>query len=405
MHESFSDTPLSSTQRVQLPPQLRTVHGSTNLRGNHGEDAYARLLMHNACYEAMPTSNKMVVFDLGLVLRKAFNGLIYQNTRHVLVSDARQEGKMQGILSVTDFIRVMLRKFREKKRVEHALAANEEHDEEEDIGALTIAQYRDLITAEGKQLNLITVNADQSLLEAARLLSANHIHRLPVLDPEEGSPLFILTHKRILKFLWCFGQQLSQPEYHIRTAKELGVGAWQGIRVVFPDTPLVDCLDILLHKGVSGLPVVERNTYRVVDMYSRFDAIGIALEERANNLDVTVQEALEFKNTMRAGDRSSDVVSVRDTDTLWRAITVLVEHNVHRVCAVDAKGAIEGVISLSDVINFLVVKPGASLTPPPPRHWREKKPVGDMSDNELKALLLTSANRLEEEAHHMPPEF
>lgn len=35
---------------------------------------------------------------------------------------------------------------------------------------------------------------------------------------------------------------------------------------VFPDTPLVDCLDILLHKGVSGLPVVERGTYKVRDL-------------------------------------------------------------------------------------------------------------------------------------------
>lgn len=44
-------------------------------------------------------------------------------------------------------------------------------------------------------------------------------------------------------------------------------------------------------------------TLQVVDMYSRFDAIGIALEERAHNLDVTVQEALEFKNTMRVRDK------------------------------------------------------------------------------------------------------
>lgn len=94
---------------------------------------------------------------------------------------------------------------------------------------------------------------------------------------------------------------------------------------VFPDTPLTDCLDILLNKGVSGVPVVERDTFklvellhcivlngtfncyrslisyffRVVDMYSRFDAVGIALEEDATNLDVTVEQALKFKNLGR----------------------------------------------------------------------------------------------------------
>ena len=61
----------------------------------------------------------------------------------------------------------------------------------------------------------------------------------------------------------------------------------------------MDCLDILLHKGVSGLPVVERNTYKVVDMYSRFDAIGVALENKLDQLDVTVEQALAFRNTFR----------------------------------------------------------------------------------------------------------
>lgn len=44
---------------------------------------YARLMQFNACYEAMPTSSKMVVFDTKLQLKKAFNGLIYQSKLHL----------------------------------------------------------------------------------------------------------------------------------------------------------------------------------------------------------------------------------------------------------------------------------------------------------------------------------
>uniref|UniRef100_A0A0R3QWA5 Peptidase_M1 domain-containing protein n=1 Tax=Brugia timori TaxID=42155 RepID=A0A0R3QWA5_9BILA len=53
---------------------------------------------------------------------------------------------------------------------------------------------------------------------------------------------------------------------------------------------------------------------------------------------------------------------------LWTAITVLVERNVHRLCVLKDNGAIEvissfyilnilhhGLISLSDIMNFLVV--------------------------------------------------
>ncbi|PIO69173.1 CBS domain protein, partial [Teladorsagia circumcincta] len=229
-------------------------------------------------------------------------------------------------------------------------------DDKHDLGKLTIQQYRELVQKEGKLKELVYINANNSLLEAARLLAQHRIHRLPVLDPESGSPLFILTHKRLLKFLWCFGQQFSQPDYHIRTAKDLNVGSWVGIRVVFPDTPLTICLDILLNKGVSGVPVVERDTFKVVDMYSRFDAVGIALEESADSLDVSVEQALKFKNLGR------------------------------------------GIISLSDVINHMVVKPGANLKPirVPRRHYTSHP--YDCSDVDLRSRLQDSATLLEDTA-------
>ncbi|VDM82803.1 unnamed protein product [Strongylus vulgaris] len=253
-----------------------------------------------------------------------------------------------------------------------------------------------MVQTEGKLKELVSIDANNSLLEAARLLAQHRIHRLPVLDPESGSPLFILTHKRLLKFLWCFGQQYSQPDFHIRTAKDLNVGTWVGIRVVFPDTPLTDCLDILLNKGVSGVPVVERDTFKVVDMYSRFDAVGIAMEEKADSLEVTVEEALKFKNL---GTKESDrVVAVRDTDTLWKAITVLVERNVHRLCAVNETGAIEGIISLSDVINHMVVKPGENLKPiRVPRKHYSHHPF-EYNDKEYRNRLHDSATLLEDTA-------
>ncbi|CAG9539578.1 unnamed protein product [Cercopithifilaria johnstoni] len=379
---------------------------------------YVHLMQFNACYEAMPTSSKMVVFDTKLRLKKAFNGLIYQNTRHVLLSDSAKNNAIVGILSVTDFIRVLLllhkmkkeRKDKQKgtacedekssstnkavverntnaelnddlKHLEvsdvekqqinvsnHECQDEKEIKEEEDdvkstpnedIGTLTISEYRDLVCREGKLMDLVSITAEESLLKAAFLLSKQHIHRLPVLDPNDGSPLFILTHKRILKFLWLFGQSLYAPDYHNKTCKELGVGTYDGIRVVYPDTSLILCLDILLNKGVSGVPVVEHKTFRVVDMYSRFDAIGIALEDKIDELDVTVQEALAFRNTFRL--EKDRVVSISVNDSLWTAITVLVERNVHRLCVLKDSGAIEGLISLSDIMNFLVVNVAAEL--------------------------------------------
>lgn len=49
-----------------------------------------------------------------------------------------------------------------------------------------------------------------SLFEAVYTLIKNRIHRLPVLDPVSGNVLYIITHKRLLKFLHIF-VSLGQP--------------------------------------------------------------------------------------------------------------------------------------------------------------------------------------------------
>ena len=40
-----------------------------------------------------------------------------------------------------------------------------------------------------------------SLFEAVRMLIQSKIHRLPIIDHSTGNVIYILTHKRILKFL------------------------------------------------------------------------------------------------------------------------------------------------------------------------------------------------------------
>jgi len=48
---------------------------------------------------------------------------------------------------------------------------------------------------------LVSVDAEQSLFEAVMALHLNTIHRLLVVDCLTGNPLYVLTYKRILRFL------------------------------------------------------------------------------------------------------------------------------------------------------------------------------------------------------------
>ena len=43
-----------------------------------------------------------------------------------------------------------------------------------------------------------------SLFYAIRVLTENHVHRLPIVDPISNNVIFILTHKRILRFFYLY---------------------------------------------------------------------------------------------------------------------------------------------------------------------------------------------------------
>ncbi|CAJ0608863.1 unnamed protein product [Cylicocyclus nassatus] len=341
-------------------------------KGMPERDLLARLLMSNSCYEAMPSSGRVIIFDVDLTMWRAFVALITSESRHVLLSDRSQGGEIIGILSVTDFIRVILKIFRDQSFSHyHRFDA---------FSLITIREFREIAFKAGKLRSLVSISATDNLLDAVRTLSSHHVHRIPVFDPDTGNPIHLLTHRRILKFMWTFGQTLFPPDYQVRTPKELNIGTWSNIRYVYPETRLIECLDLLLDHNISGIPVVERSTQKVVDVYSRFDAIGIALHDEEFTGDTTVKEALDFKHICEGGRER--VVSVRETDPFLFVLSTLVDHNVHRVCVLDENKALLGVISLSDVMDAVVVQPAKSLRAPTAlRHVSQES--FDLSNMEL----------------------
>jgi hypothetical protein len=56
---------------------------------------------------------------------------------------------------------------------------------------------------------LVSISPDASLFDAIRTLIHNRIHRLPVIDPDTENVLYILTHKRILRFLFLYVGTIS----------------------------------------------------------------------------------------------------------------------------------------------------------------------------------------------------
>uniref|UniRef100_A0A8C3I6J5 5'-AMP-activated protein kinase subunit gamma-1 n=1 Tax=Chrysemys picta bellii TaxID=8478 RepID=A0A8C3I6J5_CHRPI len=295
------------------------------------------------CYDLIPTSSKLVVFDTSLQVKKAFFALVTNGVRAAPLWDSKKQsfvGKSgsgrgahwgirralgiglpggslprslvlspPGMLTITDFINILHRYYKSAMVQIYEL---EEHK---------IETWREVYLQDSFK-PLVCISPNASLFDAVSSLIQNKIHRLPVIDPDSGNTLYILTHKRILKFLKLFITEVPKPEFMAKTLEQLKIGTYANIALVRPNTPLYVALGIFVQHRVSALPVVDESG-RVVDIYSKFDVINLAAEKTYNNLDVTVTQALQHRSHYFEG-----VLKCYKHETLETIINRLVEAEV-----------------------------------------------------------------------------
>ncbi|XP_013790606.2 5'-AMP-activated protein kinase subunit gamma-1-like, partial [Limulus polyphemus] len=74
-----------------------------------GEDEdliYLKFFQHFHCYDIIPISAKLVVFDTQLLVKKAFFALVHNGVRAAPLWDSSQQ-EFVGILTITDFIHIL----------------------------------------------------------------------------------------------------------------------------------------------------------------------------------------------------------------------------------------------------------------------------------------------------------
>ncbi|NXA44618.1 AAKG2 kinase, partial [Nothocercus julius] len=307
-------------------------------------DIYVRFMRSHKCYDIVPTSSKLVVFDTTLQVKKAFFALVANGVRAAPLWESKKQSFV-GMLTITDFINILHRYYKSPMVQIYEL---EEHK---------IETWRELYLQETFK-PLVNISPDASLFDAVYSLIKNKIHRLPVIDPVSGNALYILTHKRILKFLQLFMSEMPKPAFMKKNLDELGIGTYHNIAFIHPDTPIIKALNIFVERRISALPVVDESG-KVVDIYSKFDVINLAAEKTYNNLDITVTQALQHRSQYFEG-----VVKCSMLETLETIVDRIVKAEVHRLVVVNEVDSIVGIISLSDILQALVLTPAGRASDP-----------------------------------------
>uniref|UniRef100_A0A8C2UKE3 Protein kinase AMP-activated non-catalytic subunit gamma 2 n=1 Tax=Chinchilla lanigera TaxID=34839 RepID=A0A8C2UKE3_CHILA len=345
----YASSPPDTGQRFCLafqsparPPLASPTHHATPRTEDSESGVYMRFMRSHKCYDIVPTSSKLVVFDTTLQVKKAFFALVANGVRAAPLWESKKQSFV-GMLTITDFINILHRYYKSPMVQIYEL---EEHK---------IETWRELYLQETFK-PLVNISPDASLFDAVHSLIKNKIHRLPVIDPISGNALYILTHKRILKFLQLFMSDMPKPAFMKQNLQELGIGTYRNIAFIHPDTPIIKALNIFVERRISALPVVDESG-KVVDIYSKFDVINLAAEKTYNNLDITVTQALQHRSQYFEG-----VVKCSKLETLETIVDRIVRAEVHRLVVVNEADSIVGIISLSDILQALILTP-AGATP------------------------------------------
>ena len=276
-------------------------------------------------------------------VKKAFYALIYNGVRAAPLWDSKQH-KFVGMLTITDFILILQKYY---KSVHAKIEELEEH--KIDTWREVLKEYR---------RPFIFLRPDDTLFDAVQVLAKNRVHRLPIIDPITGNVVCIVTHKRILRYLYLFIYDMPQPQFLQQTITDLGVGSFGSVRTIRTSTPITEALNIFVSTRVSALPVVDADD-KLVNIYSKFDVIDLAAEKSYTNLEITVVQALEYRS-----DRFDGVASCTRNETLGAVMERIVKREVHRLVVVDEHMRVTGIVSLSDILTYIVLQQHQLLQQP-----------------------------------------
>ncbi|KAI9314256.1 the adenylate sensor from Amp activated protein kinase complexed with Amp [Dichotomocladium elegans] len=295
-------------------------------------------LKEHTAYDVLPVSYRLIVFDTRLLVKKALAALV-QNGIVSAPLWSSETHRFAGMLTVSDFVN-LIQYYYIHSSVEDAL---------QDIEKFEIGHLRDVEKRVGAPApQLLSMHPMSTLYDACRLLAESRAHRVPLLATDSlGTEMIIsvVTQYRILKFIAVNFKDTPSLK---RTLLELKIGTYENIATATMDTPVIELINMFVEKKISALPIVDSQGV-VLNVYETVDVMSIAQTGRYNELDIAVGEALESRPKDYPGVHTCTV-----NDTLYSIFRTIRKQRVYRLVVVDQDKKLAGIVSLSDILGYLV---------------------------------------------------
>lgn len=179
--------------------------------------------------------------------------------------------------------------------------------------------------------NLITIDKDQNLSDALKLLRKHNISRLPVTNNKEL--VGIVSERDIANKLGSSKSEgMPASRFHISSVMV------KDVITVLETMQLGDVAELMLENGIGSVPVVSGEG--MIGIVSKADfvtlAVGIAFDK------ITVKEIM-----------TGDVVAVSPTDRLIHARRLMIDAHIGRVPVIE-EDDLKGIITSKDLMRAFI---------------------------------------------------
>jgi CBS domain-containing protein len=157
--------------------------------------------------------------------------------------------------------------------------------------------------------------------------------------------------------------EVWRPTTEIASGTCVGTIMSKDVVCVRPDLSLESLVLLLLRRGFSGAPVVDRDgravgivskTDLIRDQYETADADFVVEQpSRSNGIEVEAgfHAALIARGTV-AEVMTRVPITIPADMPIWVAATMMASHDIHRLPVIDAQGAVVGILSALDIVRW-----------------------------------------------------
>lgn len=170
-------------------------------------------------------------------------------------------------------------------------------------------------------------------------------------DDETGREMVVsvITQYRILKFI---AVNVTETEMLKKSVREIGLGNYGQngeLATANMDTPVIEVIHMMVRFSISSVPIVDKES-RVLNVFEAVDVIAILKGGAYEELTTGVGEALAKRAEDFAG-----IYTCSEDDRLDSIFDTIRKSRVHRLVVIDDENKLKGVISLSDILQYVLL--------------------------------------------------